>query len=212
MIKSINTLAHLLAISLVALGCQQSRSGSTTDTPQDSTAQVTQMENTAALVAGSDSALHVTCSEEGCEFVYAGYTVTTRSRQEAPGEVIAIIHHTTKIQTTLEIKEAEGAQYFVGMVGKYVLIDIGTGNIRKLAVYDLSAQSVATLLNDIVNDAFIRDKQLNYTVLLTTDNATGSKLPPCSGTTLEMSGYTELMRYNFKTRKSISTQTYDCIQ
>lgn len=201
-------LPYLVAVCFAVFGCQPRPDEKLTELPQDSVAQAAVAVPLVALLAGSDTTQRVACAEGTCEIIYTDYTVTTSPLYEAPGERIVITYHDT--QVSLEIKETAG--YFVGLVGDYALIDIGTGNIRELAVYDLPGRKVAALLQGLIEDPVIKEGGLHYTILLASDKVVALKLPPCTNPDLEISGYTEAIRYDFSTQKSISTQTYHCIQ
>jgi hypothetical protein len=201
-------------VMMAALGCQTKQASSTienTAAVEDTISQNTSSENVPTLLQGSDASLKMVC-QDSCEIGYQDYTIATKPHTDAPGEDIMVTNNMTKAKTIIEIKEADGAQYFNGLVGTYAVIDIGTGNIRDLAIYDLKTNKVASILQGIINDASVINGKLSYTTLLADDKVKALKLPPCSNLDLEISGYTETMTYDFVTKKSVSTQKYDCIK
>jgi hypothetical protein len=204
---------YLFAL-LVAMSCQTKQPETTNETTgvaKDSVSQNPAAETGRMLLTGSDASLKMS-GTDSCEIVYQDYTVATKSHQDATGEDIVVINNKTNAQATIKIKEAEGIQYFNGLVGNCALIDIGTGNVREMAIYDLQTNKVVTILKGIVNDASIKDRKLSYAILLSDNQVKALKLPTCSNADLEISGYTEAMTYDFTTKKSVSTQKYDCIK
>ncbi len=205
---------YILSVCIVAMSCQPKQAENTTGTTtvaKDSISQNPPSESGRTLIAGSDPTQKMSCPDS-CEIIYQDYTVDTKAHQETVGESITITNNKTEDQYNIEIKEAEGAQYFNGLLGNIAMIDIGTGSIRDLAIYDLQTQKVITILKGLVNDATIKDRKLNYEALLSEQRVKELKLPACSNPNLEVSGYTETMIYDFVIKKSVSTQKYDCLK
>ncbi len=207
-------LNYFLAVGIVVMSCQLKQADNTTEiatVAKNSISQNPTSESGRKLIVGSDPAQNMSCPDS-CEITYQDYTVDIKAHQEAVGESITITNHKTKAQYNIEIKEAENAQYFNGLLGNIAMIDFGTGSIRDLAIYDLQTQKVLTILKGLVNDASITDGKLSYATLMSAQRVKELKLPACSNPNLEISGYAETMNFDFVTNKTVSTQKYDCIK
>ena len=196
---------------LVAMSCQQKNSESATTTDTSSVIKPINTEaNDFVPFVGADSAT-VAC-DSNCVVTYSNYTFKLKTNTDEPGETITVTDNMTKNTHSLVIKEAEGAQYFKGLVGNLAMIDAGTGNLRDMAIYDVATQKNIMYFRGIFDQPIIKNKKMTFAQTMDEVKVKSLKLPACKNDNLEWSGYTENLIFDFATKKPINTLKYTCIK
>lgn len=163
------------------------------------------------LVVGSDSPKSNSC-KDSCVIDYDNYTVITKAHKDSPGEEIIVINDSSKSRINIDVKNYYNAQYFIGLVGDKVLIDVGTSIMRLNYIYDLKKQCKLDSMLFYPNPVKIINNKLYYTTVMTQEKVKQLNLPSCDYTNLEFNGYVEDMYYDLKTRKITSLEKYECIK
>jgi hypothetical protein len=143
---------------------------------------------------------------------FDNYTVITKNHKESCGEYIIVVYKKEKRKLSIDVKDDYKAQYFNGMHGDKIIIDVGTGTIRRNFIFDLKQREVVDSIDNILDDSKILDDKLYYMSSMSAEKVNELKLPICENINLENSGYFEEYYYDFKTRKIISTGKYQCIK
>lgn len=200
--------ALLVATSLLA-GCQQKPASD--ESVQQPTADSVQTA-TSSLFAGTDPATSSTCLDS-CIITYPSYRVITKPHTGGMGDHITLINTETDDQQAIVAPGEGGAQYFAGLSGNNVFVDIGTGVVRQIFVYDLARKKSVALLDNVIESPVLRNGQLSYLAQMTPERATQLKLPACTGQQHELSGsYQERMTFDLNTNKLIPSGNYECIR
>lgn len=159
------------------------------------------------LIVGSETPQKVVC-HDSCDITYQNCTIFTKPNQDGIGDAIVVVYNNAQ----QEVISDDNAQYFYGKLGNYLFLDIGTGNVRAIAIYDWVQNKMLTTIDGILGDAKIIDNKLIYSQLMADDAVKSLNLSPCSNPDLEVSGYTEELYYDLETQKVISTKKYKCVQ
>jgi hypothetical protein len=188
--------------------CQQktSETSSAPDSTASTQAELQMGAKNWEVLAGTDPA-KVTC-DSVCMAIYDQFTVKTKDYDNAPGEVITVTDNRSQQTFSIDLEDA----YFNGVVGNLAIIDMGTGNIREVALYDLTQQKIVTTIGGIVNDLSIKNGQLVFELLMDEDQVKALKLPECKNDDREWSGYTEAVTFDFATQKLNHSKQYNCVK
>lgn len=168
-------------------------------------------QNYKAIMVGSDRPISNHCNDS-CVVEFKDYTVITKNHKEACGEYIVVVNKKDGRRMNIDVNDEYDAQYFSGMHGDKVIIDVGTGTIRCNFIYDLKQREVVDSIDGILDDSKILDDKLYYMTWMDAEKVKALKLPACDNVGLENSGYFEEYYYDFKTRKIISTGKYKCLK
>lgn len=86
------------------------------------------------LLNGSDMFIITRCYKDSLIFRYENYEITTFPSRQSVGENIRIKDSTNQIRFI----NNDWASYFYGVIDNKLIIDIGTGSVRKFRIYELS--------------------------------------------------------------------------
>ena len=159
------------------------------------------------LIVGSETPQKVVC-QDSCEITYQNCTIFTKPNQDGLGDAIVVAYNNAKQHVISD----DDAQYFYGKSGNYLFLDIGTGNVRTVAIYDWIQNKILVTIDGIFGDVKIVDNKLIYNQLMDDDAVKSLELSPCSNPDLEVSGYTEELSYDLETHKITSTKKYTCVK
>jgi hypothetical protein len=175
----------------------------------DSLGQVNLKQKT--LTPGSEEIIKNSCNDT-CIIVYKSYTVITHPHNGSCGEDIIITeNNNNKRVNIIDVKDEYKAQYFSGIINDKAIINVETGLIISVFIYDLKSQRLVDSLKDIFNEPIVVDDKLYYSVILTKDKIKRLDLPTCDNPNLEFSGYIEFMYYNLENRNITSAGKFKCI-
>ena len=163
------------------------------------------------LLAGSDNPKSNTCNDS-CIIVYMNYSVITKTHPDSPGEDIIVVNDSTKSRLNIDVQSDYHAQYFCGLVGDNLLIDVGTSIVRTNIIYNLKKKCIIDSVRTVFDGAKLINGKLYYTTIMAEDRVKKLNLPLCDYTNLEFNGYIEYMYFDFKTEKRISLEKYKCIK
>ncbi len=195
-------------IAFQMMSCQEKTSQKSADTSTvqamgDST--FVGLEN--QLIVGSETPQKVVC-QDSCEITYQNCTILTKPNQDGLGDAIVVAYNNAKQHVVSD----DDAQYFYGKSGNYLFLDIGTGNVRSLAIYDWIQNKMLVTIDGIFGDVKMADNKLIYSQLMDDAAVKSLNLSPCSNPDLEVSGYTEELSYDLETHKITSTKKYTCVK
>ena len=198
----------IYAIAFQVMSCQEKPSQKSVDISDiqvmgDSTS--VGLEN--QLIVGSETPQKVVC-QDSCEITYQNCTIFTKPNQDGLGDAIVVAYNNAK----KDVISGDDAQYFYGKSGNYLFLDIGTGNVRTVAIYDWIQNKMLITIDGIFGDVKIVGNKLIYSQLMDDATVKSLKLSPCSNPDLEVSGYTEELSYDLETHKIISTKKYHCVK
>ncbi len=162
------------------------------------------------LLAGSDkykSKLYL----DSAILLYKRYTIIVKKHNDSPGEDITVITKASKKCSIIDIPEAYSAQYFSGLKQNKVVIDAGTGNLRRNFIYDLKKDRLVDSIYHVLGAIKICNQRLYYLAMMSDSRIKKMNLPVCSNPGMELSGYVEYAYYNFITRKTRPTGKYECL-
>jgi hypothetical protein len=163
------------------------------------------------LTPGSEEVIKSNCKDT-CIIVYKSYTVITYPHKGSLGEDIIITENNNKKRVNIiDVKDEYKAQYFSGIINDKAIINVETGLIISVFIYDLKSQRLVDSLNGIFNEPIVLDDKLYYSIILTNEKLERLDLPTCDNPNLEFSGYIEFMYYNLENRKITSAGKFKCI-
>lgn len=159
------------------------------------------------LIVGSETPQKVVC-QDSCEITYQNCTIFTKPNLDGLGDAIVVAYNNAKQYVISD----DDAQYFYGKSGNYLFLDIGTGNVRTLAIYDWIQNKMLVTIDGIFGDVKMVGNKLIYSQLMDDATVKSLNLSPCSNPDLEVSGYTEELSYDLETHKITSTKKYTCVK
>jgi hypothetical protein len=166
--------------------------------------------NPKTLTLGSEEFVKNICNDT-CIIVYKSYTVITHPHNSSPGEEILITDNNNKRKNFIDVKDEYKAQYFSGIINDKAIINVETGLIISVFIYDLKAQRLVDSLYGIFDEPIVLDDKLYYSIIMTNEEVKRLNLPICDNPNKEFSGYVEYMYYDLKNRKVTSSGKLKCI-
>jgi hypothetical protein len=168
------------------------------------------IDNHNKLIVGTDEFVSNTCFDS-CIYEYTDYTVITKAHSDSPGEGIVITIKKNILKSYIDVRDEYKAQYFGGIVNDKAIIDVGTGLIRTIFIYDLTSKCLVDSIKSIVDEPKVINGKLFYSTMMAKDKVKAMNLPLCDNPDIEFSGYVEYIYYNFMNGKKTSSNEYKCI-
>lgn len=157
---------------------------------------------------GSNNFIIKQNSVEGSKLEYPDFNVTIKYKQDDAGQTITVVHPTD--QDTL-ININEGPIYFYGIYKRFLLIDKGTGTIRDLDIYDITAKKFMFSIQ-YEHAPFVKSDSIFYDYPFPLKRDIFEKYHNCPDSLFKTNqyGYFEKRIYNLKDRKVIYTGDVKC--
>ena len=140
-------------------------------------------------------------------YTYPSFQITTVPHKETNGYVITIKN--IENESAFTIGEEWGL-YFQGLIGHYMIIDEGTGNMRDLSVYDLQEQKMV-FRNGYVGSLEVIEGKIHF--LDQVQIKKESEKPECPQELIDIGygiGYVEKLIYDIDKGKMKRTGEYQC--
>ncbi len=161
------------------------------------------------LMKGSDACLSNECADS-CVIAYKDFTVIAKPRTESEGEDITVVMNQSGRKTKLALSDP--AQYFFGCCRDKIIMDVGTGNLRRNFIFDIRLQAWTDSIDNILDESEIVEGNLHYYIPMSKARVAGLQLPPCEETGLEAGGYYEEISCDLTTHKRTPTGKRKCVK
>ena len=152
--------------------------------------------------------LYELTNNEGSKvYNYNAYKITTTVHKETNGSIIAIYNKENDSSFTIG---EEWGLYFQGLIGNYVIIDEGTGNMRDLSVYDIQQQKMV-FRNGYVGSLEIIEREIHFFDQVQINKET--EKPECPQELIDIGygiGYVEKLSYEITQKKLNRSGKYLC--
>lgn len=138
---------------------------------------------------------------------FKSFAISEQDHKTTNGHTLKICNKQNNKSYTLGIEQGV---YFLGLMGNYILINKGTGNIRKLIVYNILTKEVV-FQNSYFDNIKIQDNSLIFKDRVEIEDE--SLKPGCPQNLLDIGygiGYSEKLIYHIDKQRLERTGIYKC--
>jgi len=191
----------LLFVGIICFSCKSHHVKTTSEIQNNQTFKST--------MVGADKPIRNACNDS-CVISYNAFTIVTKPHKEAVGEDIFVILKKNGKREKIDVKD--DAQYFYGAYKNKIIVDVGTGSIRRNFIYDVSKHILTDSIDMILDDSKIVNGKINYLAMMNKERVDSLHLPVCEDTGMETNGYYEEFNYDIATGMKVSTGKYKCMK